>query len=70
MIDMRLALMEPIDLRGIPVLILNTGLMEWLPVDLPHHQELADQFECVVLFLDEMNQASSKCASCCLSANS
>ena len=31
--------------------------MEWLPpADLPT-QELADQFECVVLFLDEMNQA-------------
>ena len=57
MIDMRLALMEPTDLRGIPVPNMNTGLMEWLPpADLPT-QELADQFECVVLFLDEMNQA-------------
>ena len=57
MIDMRLALMEPTDLRGIPVPNTNTGLMEWLPpADLPT-QELADQFECVVLFLDEMNQA-------------
>jgi hypothetical protein len=57
MIDMRLALMEPTDLRGIPVPNMNTGLMEWLPpADLPT-QELADQFECIVLFLDEMNQA-------------
>jgi hypothetical protein len=57
MIDMRLALMEPTDLRGIPVPNTNTGLMEWLPpADLPT-QELADQFECIVLFLDEMNQA-------------
>jgi MoxR-like ATPase len=57
MIDMRLALMEPTDLRGIPVPNIETGLMEWLPpADLPT-QELADQFECIVLFLDEMNQA-------------
>ena len=57
MIDMRLALMEPTDLRGIPVPNIETGLMEWLPpADLPT-QELADQFDCVVLFLDEMNQA-------------
>lgn len=57
MIDMRLALMEPTDLRGIPVPNMDSGLMEWLPpADLPT-QELADQFECVVLFLDEMNQA-------------
>ena len=57
MIDMRLALMEPTDLRGIPVPNMESGLMEWLPpADLPT-QELADQFECIVLFLDEMNQA-------------
>ena len=57
MIDMRLALMEPTDLRGIPVPNIETGLMEWLPpADLPT-QELADQFECITLFLDEMNQA-------------
>ena len=37
MIDMRLALMEPTDLRGIPVPNIETGLMEWLPpADLPY----------------------------------
>lgn len=57
MIDLRLALMEPTDLRGIPFYNQVTGTMEWAPPsDLPT-QELADQFECVVLFLDEMNQA-------------
>lgn len=57
MIDLRLALMEPTDLRGIPFYNEVTGRMEWAPPsDLPT-QELADQFDCVVLFLDEMNQA-------------
>ena len=57
MIDLRLALMEPTDLRGIPFYNEVTGRMEWAPPsDLPT-QELADQFECIVLFLDEMNQA-------------
>ena len=57
MIDLRLALMEPTDLRGIPYYNDKTGQMMWAPpADLPT-QELADQFENIVLFLDEMNQA-------------
>ena len=57
MIDLRLALMEPTDLRGIPFYNEVTGKMEWAePSDLPT-QELADQFDCITLFLDEMNQA-------------
>ncbi len=57
MIDLRLALMEPTDLRGIPYFNQETGRMEWAtPSDLPS-QELADQYENIVLFLDEMNQA-------------
>jgi len=57
MIDLRLALMEPTDLRGIPHFNEVTGKMEWAePSDLPD-EELASQFENVVLFLDEMNQA-------------
>jgi hypothetical protein len=57
MIDLRLALMEPTDLRGIPHFNEVTGKMEWAePSDLPD-EELASQFENIVLFLDEMNQA-------------
>jgi len=57
MIDLRLALMEPTDLRGIPYFNEKNGTMEWAtPSDLPS-QELADQYESVILFLDEMNQA-------------
>lgn len=57
MIDLRLALMEPTDLRGIPHFNDVTGKMEWAePSDLPD-EELASQFDNIVLFLDEMNQA-------------
>lgn len=57
MIDLRLALMEPTDLRGIPHFNDVTGKMEWAePSDLPD-EELAAQFNNIVLFLDEMNQA-------------
>ena len=57
MIDMRLALMEPTDLRGYPFRNPETNQMEWAPaVDLPT-EEFAAQFDNVVLFLDELNSA-------------
>lgn len=57
MIDMRLALMEPTDLRGYPFRNPETNQMEWAPaVDLPT-EELAAQFDSIVLFLDELNSA-------------
>jgi len=57
MIDLRLALMEPTDLRGIPFFNEVDGKMEWAPSsDLPD-EETAAQYPHVVLFLDEMNQA-------------
>lgn len=57
LIDMRLALMEPNDLRGFPFRNPDTGQMEWAPpVDLPT-QELANQYDHIVLFLDELNSA-------------
>ena len=57
MIDMRLALMEPTDLRGYPFRNPETNQMEWAPaVDLPT-QEQADEFDTIVLFLDELNSA-------------
>ena len=57
MIDMRLALMEPTDLRGYPFRNPETNQMEWAPpADLPS-QELADQYDHIVLFLDELNSA-------------
>ncbi len=57
MIDMRLALMEPTDLRGYPFRNPETNQMEWAPpADLPS-QELAEQYDHIVLFLDELNSA-------------
>jgi hypothetical protein len=57
MIDLRMAQMEPTDIRGIPYFNKDTGLMDWAPpVDLPS-EELANQYPIVVLFLDEMNSA-------------
>ena len=57
MIDMRLALMEPTDLRGYPFRNPETNQMEWAPpADLPT-QELADSYDTIVIFLDELNSA-------------
>jgi len=57
MFDLRMAQMEPTDIRGIPFYNKYIGKMDWAePVDLPS-QEVADQYPIVVLFLDEMNSA-------------
>ncbi len=57
LIDMRLALMEPTDLRGYPFRNPENNQMEWSPpADLPS-QELADEYDTIVLFLDELNSA-------------
>ena len=57
MIDLRLALMEPTDLRGYPFRNAETNQMEWAPpADLPS-MELASAYDTVILFLDELNSA-------------
>lgn len=57
LVDIRLNLMEPTDLRGIPFYNRDSGLMEWAPpVDLPTAQ-FCSQYPVVILFLDEMNSA-------------
>ena len=57
-IDMRLALFEPTDLRGYPVPDVESGVMKWLPpADLPS-KEVAAQYDTVIVFLDEMNSAA------------
>ena len=57
MIDLRMAQMEPTDIRGIPYFNKDNGKMDWAPpVDLPD-EELASQYPVIVLFLDEMNSA-------------
>ena len=57
MIDLRMAQMEPTDIRGIPFFNKELNKMDWAePIDLPD-QELASQYPIIVLFLDEMNSA-------------
>jgi hypothetical protein len=57
MIDLRMAQMEPTDIRGIPYFNKENGKMDWAPpVDLPD-EELASKYPIIVLFLDEMNSA-------------
>ena len=58
MIDLRLGQMDPTDIRGIPFYNKEINKMDWAPpIDLPD-QELADQYDWIVLFLDEMNSAA------------
>jgi hypothetical protein len=58
MIDLRMAQMEPTDIRGIPFFNKDNGKMDWAPpIDLPD-EELASQYPVIVLFLDEMNSAA------------
>ena len=59
MIDMRLAQMDPTDIRGIPYYNKNLNRMSWSPAeDLPD-EEFASKYPIVVLFLDEMNSAAT-----------
>ena len=56
-IDLRMAQMEPTDIRGIPYFNKDINKMDWAPpVDLPD-EEFASKYPIVVLFLDEMNSA-------------
>ena len=58
LIDIRLSLWEPTDIKGIPYFDSNAGTMVWAPpAELPS-EEFAAQFDYVVLFLDEMNSAA------------
>ena len=58
LIDIRLSLWDPTDIKGIPYFDSNTSTMQWAPpMELPN-QELAAKYENIVLFLDEMNSAA------------
>ena len=57
-IDIRLSLWEPTDIKGIPYFDSNANKMVWgAPAELPD-AEMAAQHEAIVLFLDEMNSAA------------
>ena len=58
LIDIRLSLWEPTDIKGIPYFDSNSGTMVWgAPSELPS-EEFAEQYDNIVLFLDEMNSAA------------
>jgi len=58
LIDIRLSLWEPTDIKGIPYYAANDNKMVWAaPVELPD-EETAKQYDNIVLFLDEMNSAA------------
>lgn len=57
-IDIRLSLWEPTDIKGIPYFDSNSKTMVWAqPSELPS-EEFASQHPHVILFLDEMNSAA------------
>ena len=57
-VDLRLAQMDPTDIRGIPFYNKELNKMDWAaPIDLPD-EETAKEYPIVVLFLDEMNSAA------------
>ena len=57
-IDIRLSLWEPTDIKGIPYYSANDNAMVWAaPAELPT-QEFASKYKNIVLFLDEMNSAA------------
>jgi hypothetical protein len=58
LIDIRLSLWEPTDIKGIPYFDSNSSTMVWgAPSELPT-QEFAKNYDTIVLFLDEMNSAA------------
>mgnify|MGYP003664304384 FL=1 len=58
LIDIRLSLWEPTDIKGIPYFDSNTGTMVWAPPSELPTEEFAAGFDNIVLFLDEMNSAA------------
>src|SRR6056300_1692882 len=58
LIDVRLSLWEPTDIKGIPYFDSNAGTMVWAPPSELPSEEFAAQYDNIVLFLDEMNSAA------------
>jgi hypothetical protein len=57
-IDIRLSLWEPTDIKGIPYYSANDNAMVWAaPAELPT-AEMASKYKNIILFLDEMNSAA------------
>jgi hypothetical protein len=57
-IDVRLSLWEPTDIKGIPYFDSNDSTMRWAPPSELPSKEFAKKHKSIVLFLDEMNSAA------------
>ena len=58
LIDIRLSLWDPTDIKGVPYFDSNINKMVWgAPEELPD-EELASQYDNIVVFFDEMNSAA------------
>ena len=57
-IDVRLSLWEPTDIKGIPYFDSNTSKMVWAPPSELPDAEMAKQHKTIILFMDEMNSAA------------
>jgi hypothetical protein len=57
-IDVRLSLWEPTDIKGIPYFDSNTSKMVWAPPSELPDEALASQHKQIILFMDEMNSAA------------
>ena len=57
-IDVRLSLWEPTDIKGIPYFDSNDGTMRWAPPSELPSKDFAINHKQIILFLDEMNSAA------------
>jgi hypothetical protein len=57
-IDVRLSLWEPTDIKGIPYFDSNSNKMVWAPPSELPDDAFAEQHDNIILFLDEMNSAA------------
>ena len=57
-IDVRLSLWEPTDIKGIPYYAANDNTMKWAPPQELPTQAMAKKHKKIILFLDEMNSAA------------
>jgi hypothetical protein len=57
-IDVRLSLWEPTDIKGIPYFDSNDGTMRWAPPSELPDAVLASKHKQIILFMDEMNSAA------------
>jgi len=57
-IDVRLSLWEPTDIKGIPYFDSNDGTMRWAPPSELPSMEFAKQHKQIILFMDELNSAA------------